>query len=362
MLEGSGKTLLAQMGEGFPTVLWNDSCSLAELADTIERNGTVGATCNPVIVLELLRKEWLLWKDRVAQLARDFPRSSETDLAWRVTEAMSRQAAELLRPAFERSRGRNGRLSIQVDPKSFRDPDAMLEQAVRFARLAPNIIVKIPATRAGISAMEEATYRGISVNATVCFTLPQALAVADAVERGLSRREREKLDSAGMGPVCTIMVGRLDDWLKCVVDHEGIIVTPGILEWAGVAVMKKAYRLYSERGCRLRLLVAAFRNHLHWSEFVGGDVVISPPYAWQQRFNRCDVAVADRMGVPVEPGIIQELERKLPDFRRAYQEDGLSPEEFDHYGATRRTLRQFCKGVDDLGALIRDVLIPNPEA
>ena len=119
--------------------------------------------------------------------------------------------------------------------------------------------------------MEEATYRGISINATVSFTLPQAIAVAEAVERGLKRREAEGLDITTMGPVCTIMVGRLDDWLKVVMEKEKLSIDPGYLEWAGVAVFKKAYKLYKERGYRLRLLSAAFRNHMHWSEFIGGD-------------------------------------------------------------------------------------------
>ena len=61
----------------------------------------------------------------------------------------------------------------------------MVAQAVRFSQLAPNMIVKIPATSAGIPAIEEATYRGVSINATVSFTPPQCVAVAEAVERGL---------------------------------------------------------------------------------------------------------------------------------------------------------------------------------
>jgi transaldolase len=349
------------MGQMSQTVLWNDSCSMRELASSIERNGAVGATCNPVIVLEVLRKEWDVWKDRVPHFIQEFPQASEGEIAWRVTEEMSRKAAALLRPAFDRSNGRNGRLSIQVDPKAYRNPEALVEQAERFAQLAPNIIVKIPATRAGIIAMEEATYRGISINATVSFTLPQALAVAEAVERGLSRREREHKDIAAMGPVCTLMVGRLDDWIRVVMEKEGVVATPGIADWAGVAVMKKAYRIYRQKGYRLRLLSAAFRNHLHWSEFIGGDVVISPPFEWQNRFNRSDVEVKPRMDDPAPPAIVEELEQKFPDFRRAYEADGMTPAEFDTFGATRRTLRQFSKAIDDLGALIRDSLISNPD-
>ena len=105
---------------------------------------------------------------------------------------------------------------------------------------------------------------------------PQCVAVAEAVERGLKRRENEGKDIASMGPVCTIMVGRLDDWLKLTAEKKNIVINPGFLEWAGIAVFKKTYKLFRERGYRLRLLSAAFRNHMHWSELIGGDLVISP--------------------------------------------------------------------------------------
>src|ERR1039457_1670812 len=149
---------------------------------------------------------------------------------------MSVNGARRLKPIFDRERGRNGRLSIQTDPRTYRNTEAMLTQATRFSQLAPNMIVKIAATRAGIVAMEEATYRGISLNATVSFTLPQAIAVAEAVERGLKRREAEGLEIATMGPVCTIMVGRLDDWLKVLMEKQNLSIDPGYLEWGGVAV------------------------------------------------------------------------------------------------------------------------------
>lgn len=361
-MSGTGKeTPLRLMTRTTPTVLWNDSCSLAELGESIERNGTVGATCNPVIVLSVLKKEWGLWKDRISQLIRELPAASEADIAWRLVEEMSAKAAALLAPVYERENGRNGRLSIQTDPKLYRSAEAIVAQAVRFNELAPNMIVKIPATHAGMEAVEEATARGISINATVSFTLPQACAVAEAVERGLKRREKDKKDISRMGPVCTLMVGRLDDWLKVVAEKQGIIVDPRILDWAGVAVMKKAYRIYRERGYRLRLLSAAFRNHLHWSEFIGGDVVISPPFEWQKRFNESDVVVENRMDRPVDPLIVEELEKKFVDFRRAFDEKGMSSVEFDGFGATGRTLRQFCKAVDDLVAMIRDQMIPDPD-
>ena len=355
------KSPLHKMTQTTPTCLWNDSPSAHELTYSIE-NGAVGATCNPVIVVEVLKKELHLWRDHILELIRSMPAATETQIGWKLVEDISASGARLLKPIFDKHKGKNGRLSIQTDPRFYRNTEAILEQAARFSQLAPNMIVKIPVTQAGIRAIEEATYRGISINATVSFTLPQSIAVAEAVERGLARREREGLDIASMGPVCTIMVGRLDDWLKVLADKETITLDPGYLEWAGVAVFKKTYRIFRERGYRIRLLSAAFRNHMHWSEFIGGDVVISPPYVWQLRYNASDVEVIPRIDTPVDPKIVQELLKKFPDFRRAYSEDGLAAHEFDGFGPTVRTLRQFTAACNDLDGHIRNLLLPNPDA
>jgi transaldolase len=348
------------MTQTTPTCLWNDSAAIEELTYSIE-HGAVGATCNPSIAVAVLKQEMPIWKGRILEFAAAFPQATEDEIAWMIVEEMSSNAAKLLKPIFDREKGRNGRLSIQTDPRNYRNSDAMLTQAIRFSRLAPNMIVKIAATRAGIVAMEEATYRGISINATVSFTLPQAIAVAEAVERGLKRREAEGLDIATMGPVCTLMVGRLDDWLKVLLDKHNLSVDPGYLEWAGVAVFKKAYKIFRERGYRLRLLSAAFRNHMHWSEFIGGDVVISPPCSWQRRYNASDIEVISRIDAPVDAKIVDTLLSKFPDFERAYTENGLTHEEFDMFGSTRRTLRQFISACAEMDGMVRDIILPNPD-
>jgi transaldolase len=354
------RSLLHQMTQTTPTCLWNDSAAIDELTRSIE-DGAVGATCNPVIALSVLKKDTTTWRPRIEALLRERPTATEDEIAWRLVEELSIRAAKLLEPTFKEQAGHNGRLSIQTDPRLYRNPDAIVQQAIAFNRLASNMIVKIPATRAGIEAIEEATYLGISINATVSFTLPQCIAVAEAVEKGLRRREKEGKDIASMGPVCTIMVGRLDDWLKVLMEREGISLEPGHLEWAGVAVFKKAYQIYRERGYRLRLLSAAFRNHMHWSELVGADAVISPPYAWQQRLNASGIEVKPRIDDPVAPNTVAQLVAHFPDFRRAYSEDGLTVEEFDSYGPTRRTLRQFIGACADLDVLVRDVMVPSPD-
>ena len=342
------------------TDIWNDSCAVDELRYAISF-GAVGATANPTIVADVWKSDPGSWRDRVRALADERPDATEIDLAWAIVEEMSLRAAPLLMPAFEASAGRQGRLSVQTDPTLFRSFDRMLAQGEHFASLAPNIIVKFPATAVGIRVMEEATYRGVSVNATVSFSVPQAIAAGEAVERGLRRREAEGLSVGEMGPVITVMMGRLEDWLRVQTERDGIVADPSALPWSGVAVFKRAVAEFRARGLRARPLGAAIRHHLHWSELIGGDVVITLPAAWQRRFNGSPVEVRPRMDEPVDPRILDELCRHFPDFVRAYEPDGLAPAEFDTFGPSARTLRTFVGSYHDLLHQVGDALVPNPD-
>ncbi|GIK71860.1 MAG: hypothetical protein BroJett021_08480 [Chloroflexota bacterium] len=351
---------LLQTVTSTPTDYWNDSCSVEELTYAIG-HGAVGATTNPNIVLNVLNKEMHLWEERIHALIADNPTWSEGDVAWKLIEEMAVHGAGLLHPIFERCNGHKGRLSIQTNPMFYRDCEAIVTQARHFNTLAPNMQVKMPVTRAGVMAIEESTYHGVNVNATVSFTVPQALAVAEAVERGLNRRAAEGKDVSNMRPVCTIMIGRTDDWMKVVAKKEEIDIDPAALDWAGIAVFKNAYRIWQERGYRTRLLAAAYRHLGHWAELIGGDIVLTIPYEWQLKINASDIPVIERMQNPVEPRIVDELYRKIPDFRRAYDPDGMSVAEFDGYGATVRTLRTFIAAVHDLMGVVRDFMLPNPD-
>lgn len=359
-MEASYRSPLHQMACTTPTDYWNDSCSVAELTYAIE-HGAVGATTNPAIVLEVLEKEMHLWRDRISEIISGHPAWSVEEVTWCLIEEMALRGAGLLAPVFEREGRRKGRLSIQTKPTLYRDAEAMAAQAIHFHGLAPNLQVKIPATRAGLQAIEAATAAGVNVNATVCFTVPQAIAVAEAVERGLRKRADAGAETADMSPVCTIMIGRLDDWLHVLASRDGVIADPGSLHWAGVAALKRAYGLFGERGYRTRLLGAAYRHQLHWSELIGGDLVLTIPHAWQVRFNASDVEVRPRIDEPVDAGIVGELLRKFPDFGRAYEPDGMVVDEFDGYGATVRTLRSFIGAYLQLLTVVRDLMLPNPD-
>lgn len=352
---------LLRMVQDTPTDYWNDSCAVDELAYAVER-GATGATSNPTIVHEVLKKEASHWVPRVHELAATHPTWSEVDLTWALVEEMVARGAAVLQPVFEREGGRKGRLSVQLNPANYRDPERMLEQALRFDGLAPNLLVKFPATAAGMVGIEEATFHGININATVNFTLPQAIAVAEAVGRGLARREQAGHDTSSMTPICTLMIGRLDDWVKVLVERDDIALDPGAPNWAGIAVFKRTYALFQERGYRPRLLAAAYRHRLHWTELVGGDVAMTMPHAWQVRFNGSGIRPEPRMHLPVDPAIVNELLSRVPDFRRAYEPNGMTPDEFEAFGASARTLRAFIKSYHDLMGAVRDLVLPDPDA
>src|SRR5579883_2209991 len=102
----SYKSLLHEMTESTPTALWNDSASIQELTASLQ-DGAVGATCNPVIILEVLKKEMHLWRDHIRCLIESMPGATEDQIAWRMVEDVSAKAAGLLLPVFEAHKGRN---------------------------------------------------------------------------------------------------------------------------------------------------------------------------------------------------------------------------------------------------------------
>jgi len=347
---------LEEMSKTTPTRFWNDNCSLADLTFSIS-HGAAGATTNPVIVGQVLDAEFEKYEPVIRDLAMSNPAATEDDIAWLLNEKMAVDAAALLYPKYKESNAKCGYISIQTNAKYYRNTQKITEQAVHFSTLAENIMVKMPVTAAGIAAVEESIYQGVNINATVSFSVPQTLAVAEAVKRGMDRRTAEGLDNSLLHPVCTIMVGRLEDWLWEVADRQNIIVDPQAIVMSGIAVFKNANRIYKERGYHTRLLAAAIRHHHHWSDFIGGDVSITIPPMWIRRFVNSDVTVENRMDTQVEPRLLGQLQKHFPDFVKAYEPDGMQPSEFVTYGPTVRTLTQFLTSYDKMVDTVRSVML-----
>ena len=347
-------SILKETSEKTMTKYWTDSCDLKAL-DYALGNNCVGATTNPIIVKNVLEKNLGIYEESIIETINNKPTATEDDIAWEMIEKMAVDGAKKLEPVFNSKTG-EGRISIQTNTKYCKNSDLLLNQTLHFSTLAPNIQVKIPVTSAGIKAIEEATYNGVSINATVCFSVPQAVAVAEAVERGLKRREDEGKDNSNINPVCTIMIGRTDDYIKKVVASEKRLIEPEALEWAGIACAKKYYSIYKERGYKTKLLTAAFRNLHHWTALVGGDILATIPLAYQHKIDGSDISVKEMMDIPVDSRLLNQL-LTIPEFVKAYDEKGMKIEEFDSYGAVKDTLTQFYGGYDELVQIIRKYIL-----
>ena len=335
---------------------WNDSCAPAELSDAVA-HGAAGATSNPVIVFSAIKADPKTWTPVLDGLIAARPQALEDEIAWSLIEALGVKAAAILEPVHKSTRGARGFLSMQVNPKLHPDSERMFEHGKVLAAVAPNVAIKVPATAAGIQAAEELVAAGINVNATVSFSVPQAVAVAEAFERGLDRARARGADMHTLHPYATLMLGRLDDHLQRVMAKEGVVVDPAYISRAGIAVFKRARQVFRERGYRATLLAAAYRHHLHWSELVGPGIVQSIPYTWWKQFESSDIPVRATLDEPVDPVVVDTLSRRFEDFRRAYGVDTLAVEEFARFGPTIHTLNQFIGGYQDLLGLVRERML-----
>jgi transaldolase len=317
------------------TKWWHDSADPAELDLGLKR-GAIGVTTNPFLAnLALARNRGLWAADIQRVLSQRLPAEPKAEALMQIV--VSRTAEKLL-PEYETSQGTSGFVCAQVNPARAGDRDAMQAMARRFHAWAPNIAVKLPATSAGLDVLEDCVAEGITVTATVSFTVPQAVAIAERDQAGIGRARERGIEPGKCFAV--IMIGRLDDYLREVALDNRAAVSECDIRQAGLAVTKRAYALYRKQGYTAKLLVAALRGNYHLTELAGADILMSiaPPY--QEIFVTQDLAREERIERPVPGDVIDRL-RQLPEFVRSYEPEGMTPGEFVGYGVTQRTLSQF---------------------
>jgi transaldolase len=320
-----------------PTRWWHDSAEASELYLGLQR-GAIGVTTNPFLANLALVKDRVLWAlDIEAVLARKLPPEQKAEALMRI--AVTRTAEEL-NTEFATTNGQSGFVCAQVNPLRAGDRDCMLAMARRFHKWAPNIAVKLPATSAGLDVLEDCVAEGITATATVSFTVPQVIAIAERHRAGISRARANGITPGKCFAV--IMIGRLDDFLREVAHDNQAPVSESDIRQAGLAVTKRAYKLYCERGYEAVLLVAALRGDYHLTELAGADLIMSIAPAFQELFVNGDLAREERIDCPVADDVIDRL-CGMPEFVRAYEPDGMTPAEFMAFGPTQRTLSQFCE-------------------
>jgi transaldolase len=310
------------------TAWWHDSADPEELAFGKE-HGAVGVTTNPVLAARALQSRPQFWADTL----RD-PEDGVEGLLRGVVLSAARMFADI----YQRTQGAHGYVCSQVNPGKASEREEMMAMAGRFHSWAENVSVKLPATLAGLDVLEECASRGICVTSTVSFTVPQVVAAAERYRTGLRRAQ-----AAGITPApcfAVIMIGRLDDYLRDVIRDGNSGVDPADVVKAGLAVVKRAYRIFRQRGYEARLLIAAMRGAYHVVELSGGELVLSIHPKIQALLLEQGVPREAFIERPIEEAAIERL-CELPEFQRAYQPEGMRPEEFITFGATQRTLSQF---------------------
>jgi len=330
-------TYLNWVIENTPTKWWHDSAESSELDLGLER-GAIGVTTNPFLANIAINKNRSLCSQAIEDvMSRDLAPDARAEALTNIV--VTRAAAKLL-PRFESSNRQAGYVCAQVNPVRAGDRDCMYAMAKRFQAWAPNIAVKLPATAAGLDVLENCVAEGITITATVSFTLPQVLAIAERHRAGVNRAKK-----AGVEPgkcFAVIMIGRLDDYLREVAHDNNAQVSEADIRQAGLAVTKRAYQIYQDEGYEAVLLVAALRGDYHFTELAGADLVMSIHPTSQELFVAKDHPREERIDNPVPLDVIDRLSQ-LPEFVRAYERDGMSPDEFIGFGATQRTLGQFCE-------------------
>jgi transaldolase len=338
-------TYLDWVVEQTATRWWHDSADPGELELGLRR-GASGVTTNPVLAATAVRNNRERWRADVDRaLARRLPAEQKAEA---LVEIAVTTAAEQLLPAFHRSGGRTGFVCAQVNPIRASDRDCMYAMAKRFHGWAPNIAVKLPATAAGLDVLEECVAEGITVTATVSFTVPQVVAVAERHRAG-SRRATANGITPGQC-FAVIMIGRLDDYLREVAHDSHPAVAESDILQAGLAVAKRAYSIYKEREYDAVLLVAALRGAHHLTELAGADLLMSIHPAYQEVLVSHDFAHEPRIDRPIPEDVIRRLQQ-IPDFPRAYEPDGMTPSEFLGFGLSQRTLGQFIESWKQLESL-----------
>ena len=317
-----------------PTPWWHDSADPEEL-DRGLAQGACGVTTNPVLTYRALRAQPAFWRERVGPLDPGLDPSAKAE---RLMQAVVTDAAKKLEPHYRASGGEVGYVCAQVNPTKASDRETMLAMARRFHAWAPNIAVKLPVTAAGLDVLEDCVAEGITITATVSFTVPQVVTVAERHRLGAARARANGIVPGHCFAV--IMIGRLDDYLRDVAWDSGVDVSESEIRQAGLAVSKRAYEIYRAEEYEAVLLVAALRGTYHMTELAGAELIMSIHPKVQALLLKPTTPREQRIDLPIDPASIERLQA-MPEFVRSYEPYGMKPDEFITYGATQRTLSQF---------------------
>jgi transaldolase len=340
----------------------------------IDAEGTMGfrgVTTNPPLSLQAIKLDPEGWAKHIKEIAASHPAMDYEQVYWTLYLELVRKGAEAIRPVFDKSGGKYGFLSGQVDPRFVTDGDRMLEQGLSIAAQGPNVMVKLPGSQEGYQILEELTARGISTNNTTSFTVAQYMRCMSAVSAGLLRARAAGIDLTNWRSVITHMssrLGELGDW-KRQAEARGIELSLPEIRDGEEAVLKRAYHYGKSIGHPSKMLQCSMRVEKdertgktvsrHIQDFGGSDMVYTCPPSYIAKL----MEVADELE-PFDPHAIDrepngasiEKLMKLPVFRQAYEFDGMTPDQVAHYGSFQATAGEFAAATRQTVDFVRMVM------
>ncbi len=326
-----------------------------------------GCTTNPPLSWQAVQADSAFWSAWINNLITGHPEMSLSDLTWSTYKEVVKRGAEMYMPIFEASHGRFGWISGQLDPRLFTETERMVHDAEELHALSPNVMIKVPASMQGIEVVKILTSKGIGTNTTVCFTLPQILASANAAMEGIRLAEQNKVDLGKWRAVISMMIGRLteSEVLDTQAARKNIALSWQDKHWFGIAVFRRAYRMLTEGGYASKMLACSMRHGplvagkmRFWDleKLAGGDIVYTcPPYVLEPLFDIGEEltfeAQIERDDVPKD---VMEKLLQIPYCIQAYDPNGLALEQFNDHPATISTVSAFSKGFAGLEGFIKE--------
>lgn len=326
---------LHDVQERTKTRYWVNNPSMQECDIAISEDA-FACTTNPAYCAKLFQSDPAYMDKKIAEIIKKNDTSSE--FAEQVYHATAKDLMERFLPVFEASGGTKGFVTVQEDPRFEEDHDYIIEASLRSKELGPNYMAKIPVTEHGIPVIEEMIKHNIPICATEVFALSQAIKVYEIYEAAVAKYGNRP-------PIyITHITGIMDQYFKELVAKEGISISNEALNLAGTAVGLKMYKLFMERGYKAVILGGGARGLEHFTNFVGGDLHITINWSTAVELNETYKEAESLIDQEISSSIIDELLEKLPNFKRAWEEDGMEVEEFADYGPVMLFRTQFMNG------------------
>jgi transaldolase len=328
-----------------PTKVWVNNPSALEVQEAIEA-GAVCCTTNPSYISKVITQEVDYLNGVIDKIIDDV--EDNNIAAERVYHVTAHRIIKAFLPIYEESEGKYGYVTIQGDPRLDKDPDLIVEEALRGRKLGPNFMAKIPVTKAGIEALERLVEKDVPLCATEIFSMSQAVHMCEVYQ--------DAADRCGKHPpfFVTHITGIFDQLFQETVKKEHIVISPNFLEQSGCILARKEFRILKQRKYPGTMLGGGARNLSHFTEMVGGDLAVTLNWSTMEELIRVDGPVVSRIDVDVPQTMIDELCEKLPNFHRAYEEGALSVEEYEDFGPVVFFRTNFLNGYTRLLDAIAD--------